>query len=180
MHILVATDGTLPSEQVVETVARWYEDGDTVTVFTAMNVPTDFLRRLGDTGVEDAARIAKEAGATLMAGDKAAQQLTGSVGARKPAKSDSPVLHALMSTARSRTKPVVDGLKEQGITAKQNWRTSEYKTASTTLAFAKEEGADVLVIGSHGHGKYEGLLGSTGTKLVRSFPGTTIVIRARD
>ena len=44
-------------------------------------------------------------------------------------------------------------------------------------AHLQEQRADLLVIGSHGKGKYEGQLGSTGTKLVRSSPASVLVIR---
>ncbi|MGZ8784831.1 MAG: universal stress protein [Acidimicrobiia bacterium] len=37
--------------------------------------------------------------------------------------------------------------------------------------------ADVLVIGTHGRGRFEGLLGSTGTKLARLAPCTVILVR---
>ena len=40
MHILVATDGTLDPDAAAEAVARWHTEGDTVTVFTAMNIPS--------------------------------------------------------------------------------------------------------------------------------------------
>ncbi|NIR59273.1 MAG: hypothetical protein GWO02_06995, partial [Gammaproteobacteria bacterium] len=70
MHVLVATDGTLDPERAADAVTRWYNDGDAVTVFTVMNIPTDFLRRLGKSGVEEAASIALEAGQGFTSGDR--------------------------------------------------------------------------------------------------------------
>ena len=177
MNILVATDGTLNPKQAADAVARWYVEGDEVGVFTALSVPTDFLRGLGDSGVKEAALIAQEAGATLGAGDRAAERLIESI--KKPVRSkvDSPVLHAMASTAARRTKPIVDALKEKGIAAKASWRTTESKTANTVLGKVKDFEADLLIIGSHGAGQYEGLLGSTGTKLVRLAPASVLVLR---
>lgn len=177
MNILVATDGVLDAKRAADAVARWYVDGDEVAVFTAMSVPTEFLRGLGDSGVSAAAQIAQEAGATLGAGDRAAERLIGSV--RKPpsAKVDSPVLHAMGEAAAKRTRPVVTALKEHGIEAKSSWRSTESKTANTVLGKVKDFEADLLIIGSHGRGQYEGMLGSTGTKLVRLAPASVLVIR---
>lgn len=173
----MATDGTLDPERAADAVSRWYVDGDQVTVFTALNVPTDFLRGLGDSGVREAAQIALEAGQTLSAGDRAAERLIGSMTPKTAPKTDSPVLHAMASSAADRTRPVVGALKERGIEAKSTWRGTEGKTANTILAKIKEFEADLLIIGSHGMGQFEGLLGSTGTKLVRLAPASVLVIR---
>jgi nucleotide-binding universal stress UspA family protein len=177
VNILVATDGTLDPQRAADAVARWYVEGDEVGVFTALSVPTEFLRGLGDSGVKEAALIAQEAGATLGAGDRAAERLIGSIKKTTPSKVDSPILHAMSTTAAKRTKPVMDALKEKGIAAKSSWRTTESKTANTILGKVKDFDADLLIIGSHGMGQYEGLLGSTGTKLVRLAPASVLVIR---
>lgn len=178
MNILVATDGVLDNVRAADAVGRWYEEGDEVTVFTAMNVPTEFLRGLRQSGVSGAAEIAHEAGQTLGAGDRAAERLSASMPQATPrAKGDSPVLAAMASSAQARTKPVVNELKKRDIKATATWRSTESKTANTILAKVKDFGADLLIIGSHGRGQYEGLLGSTGTKLVRLAPASVLVIR---
>lgn len=177
MNILVATDGVLDAKRAADAVARWYVEGDEVAIFTAMSVPVEFLRGLGDSGVSAAARIAQEAGATLGAGDRAAERLIASMKKPASAKGDSPVLRAMGDAAVRRTKPVVDALKERGITAKSSWRSTESKTANTVLGKVKDFDADLLIIGSHGRGQYEGMLGSTGTKLVRLAPASVLVIR---
>lgn len=179
MNILVATDGSLNSENAADAVERWYEDGDTVIIFTALNVPTEFLRGLEKSGVAAAAEIALEAGQTLGAGDRAAERLAGTVPPRPKSPDGSPVLRAMATTASARTKPVVDALKNRGIDASATWRTTESKTANTILSKVKDAETDLLIIGSHGRGQYEGLLGSTGTKLVRLAPASVLVIRNR-
>jgi nucleotide-binding universal stress UspA family protein len=177
LNILVATDGTLDPEQAADAVARSHADGDQVTVFTAMSVPTEFLRGLENSGVKEASQIALEAGQTLMAGDRAAEHLVGSMTRKTTAKTDTPVLNAMANAARERTKPIVNALKERGIEAKATWQGTEARTANTILAKIEEMGADLLIIGSHGRGQFEGRLGSTGTKLVRLSPASVLVIR---
>lgn len=177
MNILVATDGTLDPQGVADAVSRFHQEKDTVFVMTAVNVPVDFLRGLGDSGVEEAAQIAHEAGATLGAGDRAAQQLAPIMPVKERPDTDSLVSRALADAAEAQTKPVVDALEEKGIKSKAIWRTTENKTARTIMATMKELESDLVIIGSHGHGRFEGLLGSTGTKLVRHAPAAVLVLR---
>jgi nucleotide-binding universal stress UspA family protein len=177
LNILVATDGTLDPERAADAVARSYADGDQVTVFTAMSVPTEFLRGLGNSGVTEAVQIALEAGQTLSAGDRAAERLVGTMPPKTTTKTDTPVLHAMAAAAGERTKPIVTALKERGIEAKATWRGTESRTAHTILGKAKDVEADLLIIGSHGKGQFEGHLGSTGTKLVRLANASVLVIR---
>lgn len=177
MNILVATDGVLDPTMAAEAVARWHVDGDEVTVFTAMNVPTEFLKGLSDSGVSAAAQIAQEAGQSLSAGDRAAERLIGAVRKGPSPKTDSPVLHAMAATAGKRTKPIVDALKEKGITANSTWRSTDNRTAQTILTKVKDGNADLVIIGSHGRGQFDGMLGSTGTKLVRHAPASVLVLR---
>lgn len=174
MHILVATDGVLDPERAADKVARLYREGDTVEVFTAINVPTDFLRGLGDSGIESASRIALEAAQGL--GDRAAEQLAEKSG-HQTLHGDSPVLKALASTAKERTKPVVDALAAVDVPANSTWATSDNRTARSIITRIKSHDAGLLVIGSHGHGRFEGLLGSTGTKLVRLSPVAVLVVK---
>ncbi len=49
--------------------------------------------------------------------------------------------------------------------------------AGTILELVAEIDADVLVIGTHGRGRFEGLLGSTGTKLARLAPCAVMLVR---
>jgi len=178
MNIVVATDGTLSPKSVSEAATRFLTPNDSVIVFTAVNVPTDFLRGLGDKGVKGAAQIALEAGQTLGAGDKAAERLSAEMPTKSaPPPSDSPVASALDATAKARIQPIVDALKAAGMTAKAQWLSTDNKTARTIMAYAKSIDAELIIIGSHGRGKFEGLLGSTGTKLVRHADQSVLVLR---
>lgn len=177
MNILIATDGILDPREAANTVARFNADSDSITVFTAVNVPTDFLRSLGDGGVEGAAKIAHEAGHTLGAGDRAAERLAPVMPSRPVPDAESAVVSAMSATAHARTQPIVDALRQAGVEAEAIWRSTEGRTAKVVIRTVEELGVDLLVIGSHGHGRFEGLLGSTGTKLVRHSPTAVLVLR---
>lgn len=178
MQILVATDGELDPQKVTDAVARWYEEGDSVLVFTAVNVPTEFLLRLGDSGVKAASSIALEAGQGFTAGDRAAERLAQAHPVQQAPPRDSPVARAMASTATARTKPIVEALRGRGIQAKSTWATTENKTARSILTAVRQHDVELVIIGSHGHGRYEGMLGSTGTKVVRQSPVSVFVIRS--
>jgi len=177
MNILIATDGALDPQLAADAAARWYTEGDTVTVFTAMNVPTTFLRGMGDTRVKDAAQIAHEAGRTMGAGDRAAERLIGALPAKTIKEPNLPVVSNLANTAVARTKPVIDALKERAIEAEARWWPTEHRTARTVVGAVKTLDTDLVIIGSHGRGRYEGRLGATGTKLVRDVPASVLVLR---
>ncbi|MDH3498724.1 MAG: universal stress protein [Acidimicrobiia bacterium] len=177
MRILIATDGTLDPSKVAKTVDRCHREGDTVTLFTALPVPVEFLHRLGSSGVKAAADIAHEAGHPMSSGDRAAERLAPPQPIREEPPTDSPVLSALASTAAARMKPIVDVLAARNIDCHAMWRTTENQTAKTIIQTIQTHDIDLLVIGSHGGGRFEGLLGSTSTKLVRMAPADVLVIR---
>jgi nucleotide-binding universal stress UspA family protein len=49
--------------------------------------------------------------------------------------------------------------------------------AATILNEIRSRDFDVVVIGSHGQGRFEGLLGSTGTKIARLSPVPVLLMR---
>lgn len=176
MHILVATDGTLDPATAADAVERWVNEGDKVTVFTAMNVPVDFLKSLGDSGVREAATIAHEAGQGFTSGDRVAQRLAR----RTPTPGmpeQSSVVKALELNARERTGAIIDALAARSISAEAFWVTTDSRPARAIVATARQKDTDLLIIGSHGHGRFEGRLGSTGTKVVRLSPASVLILR---
>lgn len=181
MHILIATDGALDVAGATAATLRWYEEGDEVTVFTAVPFPREYLTRLGEHGIVDAAEVAKVAGPAQLAvapGAAAAERLSHSLSTDQHPASTSPYVVALANSAASRTAPLVSALGKAGISAKSAWLATEHQTARTIIAKAKQLNAELIIIGSHGRGRFEGRLGSTGTKLVRRAPGSVLVIRA--
>ncbi len=182
MHIFIATDGTLDPQSVADTVCRMYEDGDEVTVFTAINLPRDTLRDFGTAaGVQEVVLVADAVGPGMLgfaSGAKAAERLAPH---ERPATDEGVerVAQYFSAAARRRLGDIEAALAERGVKPKTAWSHTDNQTARTILDAAKAAGADLLVIGSHGRGGYEGALGSTGTKLVRRAPMNVTVIRRR-
>lgn len=178
MKILVATDGTLDPVRAANTVERMHRPDDTVLVFTALNIPIDFLQGLSLSGVQAAASIAKEAGHPMLSGARAAEKLVP-IAAAKERPSQASVMDALATIAAKRTTPIVEALSERGIKADALWRPTDNQTARTIVQTIESRDCDFLIIGSHGHGRFDGLLGSTGTKLVRISPVDMTILRER-
>lgn len=75
-----------------------------------------------------------------------------------------------------RCRPIVEANRSLGGTAESVVREGD-DVASDIIALAAEVGVDVIVVGSHGGGKFQGLLGSTGAKIVRRAACPVLVIR---
>lgn len=166
MDILIATDGSLDPEAAAGAVQRLHEDGDSVTLVTMLEFPREFLESYGKvTGVEQVVAIANEVGPGMLnfaSGAKAAERMAS--GQQRPRV---PAIEYFDAKAGRVLDPLHDALKARGIVSKKTWHKTEGKTASDILRAAESLGADLLIIGSHGHGRFEGLLGATGTKIVR-------------
>lgn len=179
--MLIATDGLLPVEHTVERVQRLHEDGDAVVVMTAVNLPRRLLDRLKVVAASDGAdidEIVEAAGPGLlgMAGaDRVAERLASST-VQAPVIEDF-VERYLTEMAESTTQPMIDGLAAADIEADALARETENETAATIITACRDKRIDLLVIGSTGRGRFEGLLGSTGTKLVRHAPCDVLLIR---
>lgn len=70
---------------------------------------------------------------------------------------------------------LADGLRAQGIDA--HAAAVQGPTVATVVARAQEVGADVIVIGSHGHGRlYRALLGSVSEGILRHAPCPVLIV----
>ena len=182
MNIFVATDGTLDTEAATAMVERLYADGDKVIVFTAIPFPRAFLRTYAEiSGAQEIAEIADAAGASpigIASGARAAEQMAAHAHDRPidPMQVSGPGSY-FETVAKRCCDPIIDALAAKGITAERVFAPTENQTARTILAEAEVRKADVMVIGSHGQGKFEGRLGSTVTKLVRRAPIDVVVVR---
>ncbi len=176
MNILIASDGTLDPDAAAAAVQRIHQEGDSVTAMTVLNFPREFLESYGEaTGVREIAAVAEEVGPGMLnfaSGAKAAELMAGNE--KTP---DLPAIEYFAADAARRLNPLVDALKARGISAESTWYKTEGRTASDILQAADELKADLLVIGSHGHGRFEGLLGATGTKIVRRAAVDVLVLK---
>ncbi len=177
VHIFIATDGSLNTEKTVELLNRLYEPDDMVTIFTAIEFPRSFLRDYAaSSGAADIGAIADAAGSQLASGSKAAEHLMATP--ERPADPRQKETHSYFeAVAEKRCGPLKSALGDRGIAASVLWATTENQTARTIIADADLKKADILVLGSHGHGSFEGPLGSTVTKLVRRSKKPVLLIR---
>ncbi len=149
---------------------RLFEAGDTVTLTTVIEVPRTLLTELRSfyrtpppqaNIDEDHEYVGQPTGGTL------SPQWPGD---------DAMIARYVDDQTTKRLAPVKTALESRGITPVVVVRESD-SPSSTVLELVGELNADVLIIGTHGRGRFEGLLGSTGTKLARLAPCSVILVR---
>jgi nucleotide-binding universal stress UspA family protein len=179
MHIFIATDGSLDVDKTATMVARLHEPGDDVSIVTAIQFPREFLSGIAKaTGVSEVAKFAHEAGAGVLGiagGAKAAEKMSSRLAT--PPQEQHPLNTYFSDTARQRTDGLRTRLGELGVDAVAAWVSTENQTARTILSMASKNGADLLIIGAHGRGRFEGPLGSTVTKIVRRAKMQVLIVR---
>ncbi len=171
MHVLVATDGEIEASVAAEFASRLAGADGRVTVLTVVEVPRTFLNDVrSHWGPGDGASVvadytfvetpvARQDGPTGWPGD------------------DALIERYLSDKLKKNTGPLIDTLRQRGIDADARVVESENVT-STIIELVIDLDADVVVIGSHGKGLFQGLLGSTGTKIVRRSPRPVLLIRS--
>ncbi|MGI9641257.1 MAG: universal stress protein, partial [Acidimicrobiia bacterium] len=73
-------------------------------------------------------------------------------------------------------RPIVKAIRELGGEAESHVMEAD-DIDDDILMMAKDLDVDVLVVGSHGHNAFQGLLGSTGAKVVRRSKVPVLVLR---
>ena len=170
MHVLVATDGSIDTDKAATFAASLAGPDGSTTVATIVRVPrsllTDLRRKFGEssTPVVDADAEYVETPAA-----------TGAAPRSWPG--DDAVIDQYLGDKRIELcRPIVNAIREDGGKAESVVREGD-DPATDIIALAAEIEADAIVVGSHGHGGFQGLLGSTGAKLVRRSPCPVLVIR---
>jgi nucleotide-binding universal stress UspA family protein len=180
MNFLVATDGMLPLDTTVRHITRLWRDGDSVVVMTAVNLPRQLLRQVNELAasagisIEDIVEAAGPGHSGLAGGDRVADRLS-----RRSAVAalEQVAERHYAQVAQERTRPLVAALAAESITAITVVRETPNRTAETILEVARARRSELLIIGATGRGRFEGALGSTGTKLVRRAPMDVLLIR---
>ena len=179
--MLIATDGMLPVEPTVEHVQRFYRPGDSVTVMTAIDLPRRFLDQLKDvtasSGVE-IDEIVEAAGpglAGLAGGDRVAERLA-------PSQVQSRHIEDFVARYRGElgeacTQQMVEALTAVDIEADTLVRETDGQVAAAIMDACREKRIDLLVVGSTGRGRFDGFVGSIGTKLLRHAPCDVFLVR---
>lgn len=171
MHVLVATDGSLDIEKVTSFATRLAGDDGKVTVLTVVEIP----RRL----LSDLRRVMGELPEVgVIADDEYVE--TPAVAQQAPSGwpgDDAMIERYLVDKRIQCADPIATAISATGIAAEAIVAEGE-KPANLIAERVVDLDADVLVIGSHGQGLFQGVLGSTGTKLVRRCPKPVLLLRS--
>jgi nucleotide-binding universal stress UspA family protein len=170
MKVLIATDGSLDAERAAAFAAALGGDDGTVTVATMIEINRNMLRDLrslfGERVVEATHQDAEYVKLQPSAGAK--------VGADWPG--DDEMLHRYLEDQKvARTHELVAALEAKGVTPEVI--AEEGEAAAGIIQLAGRIEADVVCIGSHGRGLFDGFLGSTSTKVARRSPAPVLIIR---
>lgn len=170
MHILIATDGSLDPTTAADFASALAGADGSVTVLTMVEINRNMLRdlrslfgeRVVDTSHQDAEYVEMKPN-------------TGTaVGADWPG--DDEMLNRYLDDQKTlRTSDLVTALTAKGVTPEVIVREGE--AASGIMTAISDLAVDVVCVGSHGKGLFEGLLGSISTKLARRSPTPVLIIR---
>ena len=168
MHVLVATDGHLNDLKAAEmATALACEDG-TVTVLTVVEIPRTFL---------SAMRSAYSATDVLMLDREDVSVVSSEPREHSSWPGEDAIIERYLNDQKEvATTGLVAALKTRGIEPTVVVKEGE-NAAKVILDSIGELNVDVVCVGSHGGGLFEGLLGSTGTKLSRLAPCPVLLIR---
>ena len=170
MHVLVATDGTLDTQQAANFAASLAGSDGSTTVATIVRVPrmllTDLRKDYGEMGGVDIDSDAEYVGSPSV-----------DTGTPRGWPGDDAVIAQYLGDKRiERCRPVVTAIRDAGGAAESVVREGD-DTANAIIALSQEIGAGTIVIGSHGGHGFKGLLGSTVSKIVRRAECPVLVVR---
>ena len=170
MHVLVATDGKLDPATAATYAQRLAGDTGRITVLTVIEIPRRLLSELRTVmGEHPAAEIDSDV-------EYVDRPSPGTGTPRSWPGDDAIVARYLADKRVEYTQPILDAIDNAAIEATGVVVEGE-DAARTILERASAHGVDVLVIGSHGQGLFQGVLGSTGTKLMRRAPIPVLLLR---
>lgn len=170
MHVLVATDGTINIDLAAEFAFALAGDGGATTVATIIHIPRQLLPELraqwGDPRPVHIDSDAEYVGVP---------PATGTVARGWPG--DDAMIDQYLGNKRDENcGPITEAIRRLGGTAESLAREG-IDTTEGIMAVAAEFDAGAIVVGAHGRGAFQGLLGSTGSKLVRRAKRPVVVLR---
>jgi nucleotide-binding universal stress UspA family protein len=170
MKVLVCTDGKCDIDTSARFAYALAGSAGSTTVLTVVPIPRQLLSQLreqwGETPISTAHVDAEYVGAP-----GGMQEIARSF------PGDDAVIEQYLGNKRIELcKPVVESIRNLGGTSTSDVREG-HEIAAEIMEVAQEIEADVIVIGSHGGGAFHGLLGSTGSKLVRRARRPVLVLR---
>ena len=170
MHVLVATDGKLDPATAARFAERLAGDTGRITVLTVIEIPRRLLSELrGVMGEHPTAEIDSDV--------EYVERPSRGTGTPRSWPGDDVIISRYLADKRVEyAQPVVDAIGNADLEASGIVVESE-DAAGTILEQVEALGVDALIIGSHGQGLFQGLLGSTGTKVMRRAPIPVLLLR---
>ena len=169
MHVMVATDGTLDAVNTAALAAKLAADGGKVTVLTVVEVPRRLLEEMRDASQPHEQKLSE---VTTEYRDTQAES-------PPPVHwmgDDAFVARYVGNKVDDRAGDLAAALETTGVDYEVVGEENE-EAARAILKAVDDRDVDVLLIGPHGLGLFEGLLGSISTKLVRRASCSVLVIR---
>ncbi len=171
MKVLVASDGDLPADSAAELAIRLAGGDGTIRVMTAIEVPRSVLESLRSVYQSTAPSPPVASDAEYVATTSpSSPDIPGWPG------DDTFIERYVSDQTNQRLTPIAEAIEGRGARADVLGVEAE-DPARAVMDQIESFNADVLVVGSHGRGRFEGLLGSVGTKLVRQSPVTVVVCK---
>ena len=169
MKTVIATDGSLTADRVLPYVAPLAGD-DPVTVLTVVEVPRTLLN--------DIRKVYGGTDPDPIEGD--AEYVAASSTASGPAPGwpgDDAILDRYLDDqGQQRCGPLADGLRQAGLSVDIDVREGEDAAGAVLDALGSLQ-PDIVLAAATGRGLFQGLLGSTSTKLMRHSPCPVLLIR---
>jgi nucleotide-binding universal stress UspA family protein len=170
MHVLVATEGQLDATTVAKFVAPLTRDGGRATVLTVIEVPRAMLQELR-SHFNDAPPP------RLLHSDEEGMISADPIEPPRSWPGDDAMIEQYLTRKKDEIcRPLANEMRAAGIDVTSE--VVEGRPAQGILAAATDLEADLIVIGSHGAGLFEGLLGSTGTKVTRLAKRPVLLLRS--
>ena len=172
MRVLVASDGDLPVERATAMAVGLAGPDGAIKLVTAVEVPRSVLESLRSVyeQVQRAPQVDTDAEYV------SASSLPAAVSPSWPGD-DTFIDRYVMDQTTERLGALHTAMTAAGVAVEVAGIESEDPTHTVLDQVAAFE-ADVLIVGSHGRGRFEGMLGSVGTKLVRRCPISVLVCKA--
>jgi nucleotide-binding universal stress UspA family protein len=170
MHVMVATDGKLDAKKAADIAARLAGDGGRVTVFTAVEVPRQMIDDIRAATADSDADLAREKQVEYRRTQAEDAPVSNWLG------DDTIVAKYVNRCVADRTAELVAELTSAGVEHRVVGEEGE-SAARSVLEAAKANDVDVVCIGTHGLGRFEGLLGSLSTKVARLAPCSVVLVR---
>ncbi|MFW2334209.1 universal stress protein [Ilumatobacter sp.] len=167
MQVHIATDGRLDPSRAATAACRLAGDDGRITVLSVIEVPRELLEEMRAAAAGSAASPTGPEYQTEQVSDT---QRTHWVG------DDAFVDRYVANQVKLRTADLVAALDECGAEYEVAGIEGE-NAAKSVLEWVGDNPADFLLIGTHGLGRFEGMLGSTSTKLARLAPCSVVLVR---